>query len=388
MAVETFDANDLIYTVSPEPELPDGMKTWAVLVARVVDEITVRPPLGGARIQTPFLGLSPRVSPGGLLGFAAIPVRVFPSLKAKSYTVPVTIQVDGYIPLFLSVKILAIPTFPDSFTPTDLGTLNLHRLPTVIAGRVVLNTGIDFLPIAGATVTLTGVWQTPPPANLVVAPDPPDLVSLTPGLYFDRPQAGTQIQGLGPLGGPGPDKQLLQEADVGQTLLRLSDRRLINIGDILAIDAGDAERTEYITIHAIAGASTPDQPASITLDAPLRSLHRQGAVVHKVQFNNVGVATQLTRDVITGDICLFVNGVGNLAAAPFVAISTGGGVPEYHATGYFSAVSDAQGFFRWPPLSRVAQCGLRAHDGAHPDLDQTLSPDYPEEVSRIDFVYQ
>ena len=388
MAVETFDANDLIYTVSPEPELPDGMKTWAVLLARVMDEISGKPPLGDAGIQTSFPGLSPRASSGGLLGLAAIPVRVFPALKTKNYTVPVTIQADGYIPLLRSVNIAHIPTFPGTFNPTDLGTLDLHRLPTVIAGRVMLNTGTEFQAIAGVTVNLTGVWQTPPPANLVVPPDPPDLVSLTPGLYVDRPQAGTQIQGLAPLGGPGPDKQLLQEADAGQTLLRLSDRRLINNGDVLAIDAGDAERTEYITIHAIAGASTADQPASITLDAPLRSVHREGAVVHKVQFVNVGVVTLLTRDAITGDVCLFVNGVGNFGGASFVAISTGGGAPEYQATGYFSAVSDAQGFFRWPRISRVAQCALRAHDGVHADLDQALSPDYPEEVSRIDFVYQ
>jgi hypothetical protein len=147
MAVETFAANDLIYTVSPEPELPDGMKTWAVLVARVVDEISGKPPLGGAGIQTPFLGLSPRVSSGGLLGFAAVPVRVFPALRTKSYTVPVTIQVEGYIPLFRSVNIPAIPGFPETFTPTDLGTLDLHRLPTVIAGRVALNTGPTFSPL-------------------------------------------------------------------------------------------------------------------------------------------------------------------------------------------------------------------------------------------------
>jgi hypothetical protein len=207
-------------------------------------------------------------------------------------------------------------------------------------------------------------------------------------LYVDRPQAGTQVQGLGPLGAPGPDKQLLQEAGAGQSSLRLSDQSLIGNGDILAIDAADAERTEYITIHSIAGASTPDQPATIALDAPLRSTHRPGAVVHKVQFLNVGVPTQPTRDAIAGDVCLFVNSVASLGSAGFVAISTGGGAPEYHATGYFSAVSDAQGFFRWPPLSRVAQCALRAHDGVHADLDQTLTPDYPEQVSRIDFVFQ
>lgn len=388
MALETFNANDLVYTVSPEPELPDGMKTWAVLEALLVDEITSQPPLGAVKLQTSFAGLSPRVAPGGKVGFAAIPVLVFPLLRLKNYPVSFTIQADGYIPLLRNETILSSLAFPGSFTPLDLGTLKLHRLPTLIAGRVVLNTGIAVQAIAGATITLTGLWRTPPPASLVVPPDPPDLVSLNPGLYADRPQIGTQVQGLGFLGGPGPDKQLLEDASTGQTSLHLSDRKQIANGDVLAIDTQDPERTEYIAIKTLAGASTADQRALITLDSPLRSIHRQGAIVHKVQFQNVGVVTQLTSDAVAGDICLFLNGVGNLSGAPFLSIQSGGVPTEYHAASYFSAVSDAQGFFRLPPVSRVAQCALHSHDGAHTDLDVTYSPDYSQEVSRIDFVYR
>jgi len=388
MALETFNANDLVYTVSPEPELPDGMKTWAVLEALLVDEITSQPPLGAVKLQTSFAGLSPRVAPGGKVGFAAIPVLVFPLLRLKNYPVSFTIQADGYIPLLRNETILSSLAFPGSFTPLDLGTLKLHRLPTLIAGRVVLNTGIAVQAIAGATITLTGLWRTPPPASLVVPPDPPDLVSLNPGLYADRPQIGTQVQGLGFLGGPGPDKQLLEDASTGQTSLHLSDRKQIANGDVLAIDTQDPERTEYIAIKTLAGASTADQRALITLNSPLRSIHRQGAIVHKVQFQNVGVVTQLTSDAVAGDICLFLNGVGNLSGAPFLSIQSGGVPTEYHAASYFSAVSDAQGFFRLPPVSRVAQCALHSHDGAHTDLDVTYSPDYSQEVSRIDFVYR
>ncbi len=388
MALETFNANDLVYTVSPEPELPDGMKTWAVLEALLVDEITSQSPLGAVKLQTSFTGLSPRVAPGGKVGFAAIPVLVFPLLRLKNYPVSFTIQADGYIPLLRNETILSSLAFPGSFTPLDLGTLKLHRLPTLIAGRVVLNTGIAVQAIAGATITLTGLWRTPPPASLVVPPDPPDLVSLNPGLYADRPQIGTQVQGLGFLGGPGPDKQLLEDASPGQTSLHLSDRKQIANGDVLAIDTQDPERTEYIAIKTLAGASTADQRALITLDSPLRSIHRQGAIVHKVQFQNVGVVTQLTSDAVAGDICLFLNGVGNLSGAPFLSIQSGGVPTEYHAASYFSAVSDAQGFFRLPPVSRVAQCALHSHDGAHTDLDVTYSPDYSQEVSRIDFVYR
>ena len=386
MPLESFTANDLIYTVSPEPELPDEMKTWAVLQAHLVDEITGQPPSGDVSIETSFLGISPRVSSGGLVGFVAIPARAFPSRQTQNYLVQATIEAQGYIPISATATIKATTTFPATFSPT--GILNLRRLPTVIAGRVALNTGTAFQPINNASITLTGLWRTPPPANLVVPPDPPDLVSLGQGLYFDRAQAGTQVQGINLSGAPGADKQLLQDADAGQNSLRLSDRKLIANGDILAIDAVDPARTEYISIHSIAGASTDSQPATITLDMPLRGIHRQGAVVHKVQFANTGVPTPLTADAFTGDVCLFVNGVANLSGAAFVSLQDGTNPTEYQAVSYFSTVSDANGFFRWPPLSRVAQCAVHAHDGAHPDLDVTFTPNYPEEVSRLDFVYQ
>ena len=389
MALEIFNANDVVYTISAEPELPDGMKTWAVLEALLVDEITGQPPLGPVNLQPSFPGISPRVAPGGKIGFAAIPIRAFPLLRLKNYPLSFTIEADGYIPVLRNETIVADPGFPGSFSRLDLGTLKLHRQPTRIAGRVALNTGIAMKAISGATVTLTGLWRTAPPATMVVPPDSPDLVSLNPGLYFDRAKASAQVQGLSFQGAPGPDKQLLLEAPAGRRLLRLSDRKLINAGDILAIDTQDPERTEYIAIESLAGASTDDQPASITLDSSLRSIHRQGAIVHKVQFQNQGAVAQLASDAIAGDVCLFLNSVGSLGAAPFLSLQ-GGGAPakEYHAANYFNAVSDAEGFFRLPPLSRVAQCRLRAHDGVHADLDVTCAPDYSQEASRIDFVYQ
>jgi hypothetical protein len=387
MALQTFNANDLVYTVSPELPLQDGRKTWAVVSARIFDEITGLPPESDITIQSSFSGISPRTAPGGLVGFAGIPVRAFPSLKLTGYIVPIAIQAEGYIPVFRDVPIAQNAAFPDAFVPTDLGTLGLHRLPAVITGRVMLNTGTELQGIALATIKLTGIWQTPPPANMIVPPAPPDLISLTPGIYFDRALAGTQVQGLNFLGAPGPDKQLLQEAEAGQTSLYLSDRMLMAAGDVLAIDAQDAERTEYITIQSLAGASTADQPATITLDTPLHSVHRPGAIVHKVQFANVGVVTLLSRDATAGDVCLFVNGVGNLGGASLISVQSAGHPTEYHAVSYFGGLSDAQGFFRLPGLSRVAQCAFRSHDGVHADIDITFSPDYSEEANRIDFVY-
>jgi hypothetical protein len=387
MTLQTFDANDITYTVSPEPESPLGFRTWAVIRGRLLDEINGQPPEGAIRLDSPFSGISSRVGSGGMVGFAGIPVRAFPQLKTVAYTVPVSIEPDGYIPLFRNVPVPLDANFPANFTPSDMGDLLLHRLPTIVEGRVVLNTGIASSAIAGAVISLTGLWRTPPPANLVVPPDPPDLVSLNPGIYFDRAAAGSQVQGLNFAGPPGPDKQLLQDAASSQSQLLLSDRKLIAPNDVLAIDTVDPAHTEYIAIQTIVGASTDDLPARITLVSALRCKHRQGATVHKVQFANVGAPIALTQDTIAGDVCLFVNGVGTLASAPLLSVQQGANPVEYHSASYFMATTDGQGFFRFPPLSRVGQCAFHCHDGAHPDQDVTFRPDYNDEVSRIDFVY-
>lgn len=388
MSLQTFNANDITYTVSPDTDVPLGFRTWAVVRGRLLDEITGRSPDGPINVQSPFSGISPRVAPGGLVGFAAIPVRAFPQLKNFPATVPVTIDAFGYLPLSRDVPIAQDANFPNSFTPGDMGDVNLHRLPTMIGGRVALNTGTAQVAIAGAAVSLTGIWRTPPPANLVVAPSAPDVVSLNPGIYFDRLAAGSQVQGLNFLGAPGPDKQLLQDARAGQPEIALSDRILIAPNDILAIDTTDSARTEYVAIQSIVGATASNLPARVTLVSNLRFVHRPGSTVHKVQFQNVGPVIALTQDAIPGDVCVFVNGVGNLAAAPLLSVTQGVAPVEYHAASYFQAISDAQGFFRFPALSRVAQCALHCHDVAHGDQDVNQRPDYGSDVSRIDFVYQ
>jgi len=387
MALETYNANDIVYTVSPEPELPIGLKPQAVIRGRLLDEMTNQPSAGKIYIDSPYAGISPRVGSGGLVGFAAIPVRAFPELKNAPVSVPVNLLADGYLPLFRNVPVLQDMNFPESFSGGDMGDMLLHRLPTVISGRVLLNTGTAATAIPGAAITLTGVWRSLPPASMVVPPAPPDLASLNPGIYVDRSAAGSQVQGLKFLGTPGSDKTLLNDAMAAQPQLVLSDRHLIAPNDILAIDTVDAERTEFVAIKTITGASTDDLPAQVTLASPLRASHRQGATVHKIQFQNVGPVIALGDDAIAGDVCIFVNGVANLTSAPFVSITQGVMPAEYHSASYFQTTSDAQGFFRLPPISRVAQCGLRCHDGVHTDLDVLHCPNYETEVSRIDFAY-
>jgi hypothetical protein len=164
MALETYTANDVVYTVSPETELPDGMKTWAVLEVLLVDEISGQGPTGAVALQTDFVGLSPRIAPGGKIGFAAIPLTVFPQLRSKDYPVSYTIEAEGYLPLQRTDTFLFASNvnFPQTFSQLDVGALSLHRSPTTMTGSVVLNTGIAVQAIPGATISLTGLAHATP----------------------------------------------------------------------------------------------------------------------------------------------------------------------------------------------------------------------------------
>ncbi len=388
MALQTYSANGLVYTISPDMDAPVGARPQAIVRMVLVDELTGLAPRGEISVSTAAPGFSPRTGLGGLAGFAGIPSRLFSELASQDYNIIVNVAVDGYVGFSLPVKIPKAPGFPDIFTAVDLGAIALHRLPITVYGRVVVSSGTGISPAAGATVTMTGLWRTLPPAHVAVLPEPPNIISLQPPLYFDRTAATTQIAGIDFLGAPGPDKQLLADSPAGQSTLRLSDCLFLAPADILAIEPGDPELTEYIAIQSIDKSGTDDLPAKVTLAYPVQNTHRRSAIVHKVIFTPVGAPTPLAHDAIAGDVCAFVNAVASLGAAPLMQTQGGPNPTEFHRISRFSATCDTQGFFRLPPLSRVAQCNLRVHDGVHADIDATVCPDYSSGESRFDFVFQ
>jgi len=387
MTHQTYIADGRWYTISPDVDLPPGERPWALISAQLVDELTGQPPRGEVTIVSPGSGLSPRVGGRGLVGLAGVPARAFPQLGAQNYPVDLTVEAAGYIPMRLTKTVLSIPGFPASFSPTDLGTVFLHRRPTVITGRVVLTSGITSTPIPGATVTITDVWRALPPANLIIPSEPPNIISLQPPLYFARTAAAGLVRGRDMLLAAGQDKRLLEDALAGSTRLRLSDRVNLNVNDIVSIEPDDAERTEYMTIQQIAGASTPDQPAAITLTYPLMNSHRQLGLVRRATPQPPGVSTSLAHDAIVGDSCVFLTTLANLGPASVVEVLGGLPASEYHALGRFVGTTNAEGYFRLPPLSRVAQCNIRVHEAVHPDLTLTFTPDYDVLEDRVDFAY-
>lgn len=379
-------ADDITYVVSPDDPPPAGGWTWGVVGARLVDEIWGEPPRSPITVRCDRTGLSPRVGVDGAAGVTGVPLEALSRLDAQSYSFTLTFVAERYLPMPVSVTFAQDPTFPATFTPVHLGDLLVHRQPVVLEGRTVLATAGTTAPIAGATVQVTGIWNTPPPANVLVPPAAPNLLALSPPLYFPRTTATGTLRRREMVPVVGADKSLLVPATIQDTSLRLSDRVGLSVGDIVLIDEIDPDLREYLSITAIAGSSTPVQPATVTIAHPLARRHRLRATVRKVNPQPAGPNRACARDAIAGDTPFFLTSLVGLGAVHVVEISGGPAPAEYHSIQHLSAISNAQGYFRLPPLSRVAQVQLQATDGVHTPVTHIFSPDYTLGGNRIDFV--
>jgi hypothetical protein len=397
MTRRTIQANGRIYTFSPDDAVPLSERTWALVRARLVDEITGEPPRSAMTIKAEEPGFIPRVASDGLVGLIGIPRRVFPKLATQSYTINVAVTAEGYIPLHTTVKVEQDANFPDTFTPTDKGDLLLHRESIIIRGRSVLfDKGTSTTkPLPGVTIRVTGIWRTFPPATVQGPAAAPDIVSLQPALYFPRPPEGpqppaaVQLSSVNMVPVMGEDKTLLEWVPKDSDSFKLSNRKNIRKGDVLLIDPLEPDSMEFLPIASIAGASTDDQPARITLTYPLAHPHRDGSLVRKVLVQATGVNNQFAQKAIVGDTCVFLASMNNLSSATTVEITDGSNPDEYHNLSIFSTKSDPAGYFHLPPLSRVAQLEMQADDGGiHKTITQVFSPDYSLRENHIDFIFK
>ena len=106
--------------------------------------------------------------------------------------------------------------------------------------------------------------------------------------------------------------------------------------------------------------SAPDQPTLITLNHELMQSHRRDAVVKRTLPQPPGIPREFTVDATTGDTCVFLDNLTGLATGHEVQITGVPGKDEYHRLATFSVLSDADGYYRLPPLSRVAQIEIHA----------------------------
>jgi hypothetical protein len=393
MSRRTVVVGDLSYVISPDDPVTLGDRFWAVLEVRLLDELNGRTVRGDMDIQTEYRGLSPRVSVDGLVGLVGRPREVFPALNpldpnAQTYDVEFTVSATRYLPLTRREPIQMIPDFPDVFTPTRID-VELHRQPIVILGRTVEMVGNNTSPLAGVDVSIIGFWPILPPANVALPPaDPPNFVSLRPPLNRARTIATGQLRRREMVLVAAQDKHLMDNIGPGATTVRLSDGINLNANDILAIDPLDPDRVEFLTIQTVAPSTTPTALTSVTLTHPVAQGHRRDALVQRALPQAPGFSNPLSRNAQVGDVCIFLNSMTNLGAATVVEVSGPIGAPvEYHRVSRFATTSDADGYFRLPLLSRVAQLDLQADDGgAHPVQVRRIIPNYEEFENRCDFI--
>ncbi|MEX2631492.1 MAG: hypothetical protein WD341_16280 [Tistlia sp.] len=361
---------------------PAAARYQVIARAQLVDELTGAPPRVPARASTPLRGLDACASAGGLVGLAGRPAALYPDpWPGVAPRVALAVEAAGFLPLSLAADLPPQPGFPASFLPLDFGTVGLHRRPTAIGGRAVDAAGA---PVAGATVAVTGAWAT---VEALLGPSAaPNGVSLWAGLYADRPAGATlRRRTLSILAGP---KRLLQAAAAGATRLKLSNRQGLLLNRPLAIEPGDPERTEYLSVAAIDTTSSDDQPAWVTLHHPLARPHPAGVEVARTGFNVPGAANPLVRDGRRGDRTLLMAGLAGLSPGnPTIEISGGPAAEEYHGFALWQAPTGPDGRYRLPPIHRLAHLELTASGGGQPQPARRLVTLVGEAEAIADLVF-
>jgi hypothetical protein len=386
------------YTIALDDDIPVGDRVWGVVQARLIDELTGATVSDRVILEAAGSGLSGRrarsslraqVAMGGVVGLVGIPSAALPALRTVPYEVGLSIKAPGYLQANVTQPIGPQPTFPQEFAQADLGDIELHRDPMVVRGRVVrrLGTG-ELVPLSGATVRITGIWRTVPPANLVVPPLTPDIASLSPPLYSDRIAGGCSVNAVTVTPAVGQDKELLAATGPGSTVLRLSDQLGLNPSGIVMIDDGDPGLLELVRITAITGASDPALPATIAVAHPLARSHSMRAVVRPVAIALQAPMDTLAVDAITGDTTLLLASSNTLGGPAFVEVSGGPNGLEYHALTPYTTTSNADGYYRLPPLSRVAQLSLEAQQLPFVPVPRTISPNYSVREQIVDLIVE
>jgi hypothetical protein len=289
------------------------------------------------------------------------------------------------------VPLPAVAGFPAAFSPVDLGDRILHRRPVVLRGRVMRRLPDGRLEPTTATVQITRIERRPPtPPAAPPAPLPPRLAALRPPLQRERPALIGEVRTV-TMQPAAADRRLTADIPVAADRLVLSDLTgLPGPGpQVLLVDAADPDRREHIAVAGLTGPGPAGQPARVVLAHPTVFAHRAGAAVRVLAPQPApGGPWPLREAALPGDTTVLLTAVQALSAG-LVRVTGGPGVPdEYRELERYrqTVTAAADGYFRLPPLSRVAAVRLRASrtQAAFTDLD--LAPDYAAGEHRVDLI--
>jgi hypothetical protein len=280
-------------------------------------------------------------------------------------------------------------------------SLELHREPIVIAGRVLKKTGAKNLPLAAAGVRVSKIWRQLPPAGTIVGPEPPvaggvpppppwdpPIATLWPPSYANIPPSGSLEIEDRPIDGAMSAKALLDDVAAGSVELRLSDGVGLNVNDVIAVDADDEGRREIVEVTSISLAGTANDWSQVSISYPLALNHGRGRLIRRLQPTAPAIVRGLNYAVTPGDEGVLFDTTG-IAGSHQVRLVDAGppAVRSFHRVTVLTAVSDAQGFYRLPPLTRAGKIEISAKDsGSAASNAVEFVPDYDVPENHVDIV--
>jgi hypothetical protein len=130
------------------------------------------------------------------------------------------------------------------------------------------------------------------------------------------------------------------------------------------IDSPDCERSEIHTVKNIAPVGGVTDPALIQLDHTLLVSHAPGARVDRLQppVGPLALTLGLREAAERGDRTIFLDALP--PTSPGLVLSSAGLANEFHDVAMYAATSDGAGYFRLPPIHRLAQVRFDVFDGA------------------------
>ena len=462
MARRDVQVGDTIVTVSPLEPPAVGDRHCALLRVGVTDEMTGRPPTAAVAAHLTAPGdASARVVHQGLIGVSGRPTAAFASHLATTGRVELDITTARFAPRRLAVAFacglrrLASPATTATLTldssagllagqrllagsadgsraefgviaaigpganevtllqplafPYPAGSpvqplpadqaIQLRRRPVSLFGRILKRTGAVTAPLAGASVRVSKIWRTIPPAGVTAVAELPvpggpvpatpwdaPIASLSPPAYVDMPTGSIELENRLVDGGV-TAKTLLDDAAQGSRSLRLSDAAGLGPTDVISVDADDDGRRELMEISTITPSAGPSDWARVTLVHPLARSHRPGRLVRRLLGPGAVPSKALNYDVAAGDEAVLfdaatITGTHQVRLAypgPPAALQT------FHRIDVLAATSDADGFYRLPPITRAGKIEIFVKDGGSAASKAVeFAPDYELSENRVD----
>jgi hypothetical protein len=166
-------------------------------------------------------------------------------------------------------------------------------------------------------------------------------------------------------------------------VLRFSNAAGLNLADVIAIDADDSGRREIVEVVNIVLSGTATDWAWVTINNPLQLLHRNNTIVRRLQTVAPSLSRPLNYDAAAGDNVLLFD-TTTVAGSHQVRL-VDGARHAYHRVAIYSTTSDADGYYRMPPITRAGKIELAAKDsGSSAHVELELVPDYSFDQSHQD----